>query len=213
MTGLMTPSPVFAVENLCEAFAQAEEAVCHRASVIPEAFREESMMTARIGKPADPPIVRPARRDRTIQEARHDVYQARGKFREPTACPRCGAVFHKGRWIWGNRPADAHESTCPACERINGHNPAGFVTLTGPFLAMHRGEILGLIHNEAAKAGAEHPLARLIAIEEKDETVSVSTTDVHLAQGIGDALRQAYQGRLTLRYSRDQQLIRVRWER
>jgi len=170
-------------------------------------------MAARVSKPATAPVVRVPRRDRTIQEARHDVYQARGKFREPTACPRCGAVFHKGRWSWGLRPAEAHEAICPACERIGDQNPAGILTLQGLFLTVHRDEILGLIHNEEAKAKTEHPLSRVMKVDQKDDTVEVTTTDMHLAQGIGEALRHAYQGTLALRYSRNQQLIRVRWTR
>ncbi|MDE3242970.1 MAG: ATPase, partial [Nitrospirota bacterium] len=62
-------------------------------------------------------------------------------------------------------------------------------------------------------AKAEHPLARVMKVAQKNSTVEVTTTDMHLAQGIGEALRHAYQGTLTLRYSRNQQLIRVRWER
>ncbi len=170
-------------------------------------------MAVRAGKSNGNPVVRVARRDRTIQEARHDVYQARGKFREPTACPRCGAVFHKGHWSWGIRPAKAHEAICPACERIGDQNPSGILTLRGPFLAAHRDEILGLIHNEEAKAKSEHPLSRVMKVDQKNSGVEVTTTDMHLAQGIGEALRHAYQGTLTLRYSRNQQLIRVRWER
>ena len=169
-------------------------------------------MAARVGKSNGNPVIRVARRDRTIQEARHDVYQVRGKFREPTVCPQCGAVFHKGRWTWGAKPAKAHETTCPACERINGHNPAGLLTWRGPFVNLHRDELLGLIRNEEAKAKAEHPLARLITVEETVDSVLVSTTDMHLAQGIGEALRHAHHGTLTLRYSKNQQLIRVRWE-
>jgi hypothetical protein len=33
-----------------------------------------------------------------------DPYQARQKLKEPTACPKCGAVYHHGRWQWGRRP-------------------------------------------------------------------------------------------------------------
>jgi len=41
----------------------------------------------------------------------------------------------------------------------------------------------------------------------------ISTTDTHLPQRIGEALHHAYQGELHLRYSKDQQFIRVLWVR
>jgi hypothetical protein len=41
-----------------------------------------------------------ARRDQTYQEDEHDTYNMQGKLTEPTVCPTCGAVFHKGRWTW-----------------------------------------------------------------------------------------------------------------
>ncbi len=153
------------------------------------------------------------RRDRTIQEARHDVYQERWKPREPTACPRCGAVFHKGRWNWGVPAAEAHRSLCPACERMQDHNPAGEVRVRGPFVRAHRDEILGLVHNEEARAKAEHPLSRLMRIVEDKGAVVVTTTDVHLPRRIGEALRHAYQGRLAIRYSKEQEYLRIAWVR
>ena len=43
---------------------------------------------------------RPVRRDKLIQERVHDTYKIWGKLPEPTECPDCGAVWHKGRWQW-----------------------------------------------------------------------------------------------------------------
>ncbi|MDP6980799.1 MAG: hypothetical protein QF570_19725 [Myxococcota bacterium] len=39
-----------------------------------------------------------SRRDRLIQEHRHDPYQARAKLKEPSVCSGCQAAFHNGRW-------------------------------------------------------------------------------------------------------------------
>lgn len=41
---------------------------------------------------------RPVRRDKLLQERVHDTYRTWGKLREPTLCPDCGAVYHKGHW-------------------------------------------------------------------------------------------------------------------
>src|SRR5262249_44830510 len=100
--------------------------------------------------------------DRKIEEVVHDPYHERYKPPEPAFCPRCGAIFHSGRWEWGEKAAGAHEHLCPACRRIREHYPAGYVTLSGSFRAQHAAEISGLISNEAAKAQAEHPLERII---------------------------------------------------
>lgn len=153
------------------------------------------------------------RRDRTIQQSRHDIYQPpKGKLPEPTECPGCGAFFHEGRWSWDKAPAESRRTLCPACRRVKAKNPAGYLKLRGPSIAAHRGEILSLIRNEAAKEGKEHPLSRIMGIEEgKKQEILVSTTDTHLPQRIGEALRHAFHGELTMRYSKDQQLVRAYW--
>ena len=52
-----------------------------------------------------------------------------------------------------------------------------------------------------------------MAIEKKPDGLLVSTTDSHLARGIGEALAGAYDGDLKVRYSKDENLVRVVWKR
>ena len=151
------------------------------------------------------------RHDGIFQERVHDAYKAKGKLPEPTVCPQCSAVFHEGRWQWRQVPADAHRQTCPACHRLHDHYPAGFVTLQGEFFHAHRDEIMHLVHNEEKRARAEHPLKRIMAVEEKDAATLVTTTDIHLARGIGEALHHAYQGELKYHYNPEENLLRVSW--
>lgn len=153
------------------------------------------------------------RRDRNVQEYQHDTYKLRGKLKEPTVCPACGASFQKGRWTWAPRPAGAHESLCPACHRIRDKYPKGLLTIAGPFLADHREEILGVVHNTEAKEKAEHPLSRIMAIEQQDGALVVSTTDTHLPRRIGEMLHRAYQGKFRVHYDEGEQFVRVKWER
>lgn len=155
----------------------------------------------------------PVSHDRPLLEQDIDAYQAKEKLPEPTTCPQCGAVFHKGRWQWGAAPNDAHREVCPACHRMNDHYPAGFVTLAGEFFKTHSEDILHLIRNLEQHQRAEHPLKRIMAIEPQDEAVLVTTTDIHLARGIGEALRHAYQGELELQYNAGEHLLRVHWSR
>lgn len=153
------------------------------------------------------------RRDRLLQEQTQDTYRIKGKLEEPTSCPQCGAVFSAGRWHAGAAPKDAHHHTCPACSRVNDNYPAGFVHLAGAFLGAHRDEIMSLVRNEEQRQRSEHPLKRIMAITEQDGAFLVTTTDVHLARGIGEAVHHAYQGELEFQYKPDEHLLRVQWER
>jgi hypothetical protein len=146
------------------------------------------------------------------KESVHDTYKLRGKLPEPTVCPQCGAVFHKGRWTWAARPAGAHEEACPACHRIRDHCPAGMIHLTGPGFDARKEEILRLVRNQEAEAKREHPLSRILSIDEDQGGTVVTTTDTHLPRRIGAALRRAHHGDLDLNYGQDPRLIRMTWK-
>ena len=126
-------------------------------------------------------------------------------------CPQCGAVFHEGRWHWAPRPDDAHEELCQACHRINDRYAAGELTITGNFVVHHKDEILHLARHQEEQEKAEHPLHRIMGIEERDGVVVVRTTDIHLPRRIGEALRHAYRGELDCRYGEEAYFIRVKW--
>lgn len=151
------------------------------------------------------------RHDGIFQEHVHDAYKSKVKPDEPTVCPQCNAVFHEGRWQWREVPADAHREICPACHRIHDHYPAGYLTLSGEFFKAHRDEIMHLIHNHEKHQRDEHPLKRIMDVEEKDDATLVTTTDIHLARGMGEALHHAYQGKLEFHYNPEQNLLRVTW--
>ncbi|MBI3480974.1 MAG: ATPase [Nitrosomonadales bacterium] len=151
------------------------------------------------------------RHDGIFQESVHDAYQAKGKPLEPAICTQCGAVFHAGRWQWRNPPENGHRTVCPACHRIHDHYPAGLLTLEGEFFHAHHDEIMRLVRNHEKHERTEHPLQRIMDVEEKDGASLVTTTDIHLARGIGVALHHAYQGELEFHYNPAQNLLRVNW--
>lgn len=155
----------------------------------------------------------PIRRDQRLLETVMDSYKSKGKLPEPAICADCGAVFHAGRWQWLDRPKDAHQTLCPACHRIQDHFPAGYVSLSGKFFPAHEQEILQLIRHRETHEKKEHPLQRIMAIEKTEHGTLVTTTDIHLARGIGEAVHYAYQGELELHYNPDQNLLRVNWSR
>ena len=153
------------------------------------------------------------RHDGIFQEREHDSYKISGKLPEPTVCTQCGAVFHNGRWQWAQAPENAHQAICPACHRIRDHYPAGFVTLKGEFFQSHRKEIMHLVHNHEEHERQEHPLKRIMNVEENKDSLLITTTGIHLARGIGEALHHAYQGKLEYHYNPEQNLLRVSWIR
>jgi len=153
------------------------------------------------------------RHDQLRPERVHDAYRTKGKLPEPTVCSDCGAVWHGGRWTWGAADAAAHKTRCPACQRIHDRFPAGYLTIEGDFYARHRDEILNLVKNREAAEKAEHPLERIMAIEDEDGTTTVTTTSAHVARRIADALHDAWKGTLDLHYNKAQDLFRARWRR
>jgi hypothetical protein len=141
-------------------------------------------------------------------ETRKDSYLAGAKFPDPAYCPRCSAAYVKGRWTWAKIAAGAPAHKCPACRRVEDRFPGGYLTLKGPFFATHRREILEIVAAREQRAKADHPLQRIIAIEEL-----VTTTDGHLARTIGVAIHEACKGELNLTFARDENMVRATWSR
>ncbi len=156
---------------------------------------------------------RSQRREQLQDDPRHDSYKTKGKLPDPTRCPECGAVFHKGRWTWSGALHGAHEQSCPACQRIRDGYPAGYVSLGGEYLAAHRDEILNIVRNCETEEKAGHPLQRIIAIRDEGGGVLVTTTDTHLARRIAEHVHDACKGSLSLQYNKEENLVRATWTR
>jgi hypothetical protein len=67
-----------------------------------------------------------------------------------------------------------------ASHRINDKYPAGELTLSGSFLKSHGQEIVRLARNTEALENREHPLQRIMGMEETPDGIVITTTDVHL---------------------------------
>ncbi len=153
------------------------------------------------------------RRDRLVQEKRHDTYKEDKKWPEPTVCTQCNGVYLEGRWTWYEPPVKANKVVCPACQRIADNYPAGHLELKGSFFKKHQEEMLNLIRNEEEQEKGEHPLERIMDITEEDENTLITTTGIHIARRIGEALARAYQGDLSFTYGDGEKTIRVFWSR
>lgn len=142
-----------------------------------------------------------------------DPYKRVRKLQEPTVCPQCGAVYHNARWQWAARSANAHEELCQACHRINDRYPAGVVTLTGPVVQQHKAEIMALARHQEQAEKEEHPLNRIMSIEEVPDGIVINTTDIHLPRRIGEAMKRAFHGELTMHFDERGYFVRVFWQR
>jgi len=154
------------------------------------------------------------RRDQLMQERIHDPYKARAKHAGPAICPRCKAVWDAGRWFWSSQSLDQAESAlCPACHRIDDKYPAGELHVSGQFALAHRQEILDLMRNCEAREGREHPLARIMTIEHREDELYVTTTDLHLPRVIANALERAFKRQAEFHYDLEGYYARIRWSR
>ena len=138
-----------------------------------------------------------------------------GKHPEIASCPRCSASYREGRWTWKAAPAGSYERVCPACERIAEGYPAGVLHVGGAFAAAHRDDLIGLVHNVEQRERADHPLKRVISIEDEGTGFVVQTTDAKLAAALGRALEKAYDGHLEhpSTTADRENLVRIRWTR
>lgn len=142
-----------------------------------------------------------------------DPYKLPLKLSEPSVCPDCGAVYHLGRWQWLLRPDAAEEVLCSACHRIADHFPAGFLHISTELTPNQRDQLLHLIKHHETKASTEHPMERIMEIDEKPGHILITTTSVHLARDLGMAIEDAFHGSLQLKYSKDETLLRAYWKR
>ena len=150
---------------------------------------------------------------RVLDDRRHDPYQAHGKYSEPTHCAACGAVFHEGRWQWSAAAPHSHAATCPACRRIQDRLPAGTLTLEGEYVRAHGSELLNVARHQGELERKEHPLHRIIAVDDAEGRIVITTTDVHLPRRIGEALKRAHDGTLDIAFGNDEYGVRVHWLR
>ena len=138
---------------------------------------------------------------------------------EPAVCGTCQAYYSKGHWSVEGPKADPFEKVtprvtiCPACEQINDGIPAGFVYLAGGFIDAHFEEIENLIRNEEKKLIQTNPLSRIMEMGKSKSGVTVKTTNEHLAQHLGRALKKAYGGNVRYDFSHENKLARVYWNR
>jgi hypothetical protein len=151
----------------------------------------------------------PRRWGRAQQDHIVDPYRWTRKPNEPAVCPQCGAVYQDGRWNWSARAVNAVEVICQACHRINDNYPAGIVRLGGARLADLKSEVIHLARHQEEAERAEHPLNRIMGIDEGTDQIVIHTTDIHLPRRIGEAIERAYKGDLRIHFDESGYFVRV----
>lgn len=165
------------------------------------------MSTKRAG-----PGPRQGKRARNVQPRHRDTYARRAKPRESVLCGGCGLVLSRGRWQWRARLShDLRPGLCPACERVRDRFPAGTLVLDAPFLE-RRAEVTGMIRNVEAVEREEHPLERVMALEERGDRLVVTTTGLHLARRLASRLSRAFHRKPNLRYLPGEAAVQVDWQ-
>ena len=147
-------------------------------------------------------------------------YYERRKYPEPTICPSCQLVYHKGHWTTNTLEARNTESRksinkelCPACRRISDRLPGGVLYLSGRYLAANGHEIMNIARNQEKQARVSRPLQRIMWMKRNGETLEIATTNFHLARRIGQAIHSAHDGTLDIKYSEGDRFVRVYWSR
>jgi hypothetical protein len=154
------------------------------------------------------------------EAGRHRTHRAP---KEPAVCASCSAVYSGRRWTTpeGERKQSepqnwkpARVTICPACVQTKDGAPSGYVYIEGAFLVDHLDEIERLLRNEAARAAEDNPLARIMVWQRQSPVkLLLTTTTEHLAQRLGHALEQAFDGKVEYDFSHENKLARVTWQR
>lgn len=153
-----------------------------------------------------------SRKDRLIHERIHDPYKSAQKPSGSSVCPVCNVVFKDGHWQWlESWPLDTPREMSQACRRIRDNYPAGLMIISGDFARTRQQEVLNLARNQERAECALHSPHRIIRIAEAPDSVTITTTDLHLPKHIGQALERAYKGWLDLRYDDNGCFVRVKW--
>jgi hypothetical protein len=130
------------------------------------------------------------------------------------------AVYDGQKWFYDDgeherlaRAGQAEVTLCPGHQRIEKKRIDGVVTLKGRFLKDHQAEALNLINNVADQQVHRNVAARVYNVSSSDSMITVQTTDTHLAERIGKEFEKAFNGNLAIQWPKDEEFVRVSWER
>jgi hypothetical protein len=81
------------------------------------------------------------------------------------------------------------------------------------FAREHKGEMIRLARHQEEAEKQEHPLNRIISIEEDPQEVVINTTDIHVPRRIAEAVKRAFHAEIEDNFEKDGYFVRVTWMR
>lgn len=154
---------------------------------------------------------------REYKEKFKDPYMDKSIYRDPTICPTCGLIFHEKRWIRDEELAhrlreegvEFYKKDCPACRKIKDNYPLGILEVNAEYVKIKVQELKNLIKNVVEEENIRNPLERIIKMNIDGSYLYVETTTEHLAKKIGNRIRKAFGGKMSVKFSEDQKLVRI----
>lgn len=151
------------------------------------------------------------------QSSRHEEQEYGPGRRGFVVCPSCAAVHTGKRWVASfvnvrNATSDktVRFRRCPACEMIFSKKFEGQVVLTHvPLVRM--ADVLARIAHMDKVARRQDPMDRIIHVRRSGHRVEVTTTENQLAVRIGKAVKSLLKGKLTIRWSKEEDIVRLLW--
>jgi NMD protein affecting ribosome stability and mRNA decay len=89
----------------------------------------------------------------------------------------------------------------------------GILYIGGGFFNDHRDEVISLMNNEVKRGLVHNPLDRIIATIDESDGLRIETTSENLAVHLGKVLYHAYGGEINYRFSDEQKMARIFWNR
>jgi hypothetical protein len=86
---------------------------------------------------------------------------------------------------------------------------AGIVTIRGSLAVRCKDEIIALARHAEAAEKPGHPMNRIAAIEQSEEGLVITTTDIHLPRRIGEAIKEACHARLDIQFNAEEYFVRI----
>lgn len=136
-------------------------------------------------------------------------------------CPECQALSREKRWYFDKdetkkllkTPELLDNTLCPGCAGIRSKLIGGFMELKGEWDETQKQDLLNLIRRVADSSQKRNPSHRLIKLEDRQDMVYVETTTNRLAENMGREIHKAFHGELTMQWPKEDQVVRVYYER
>ena len=128
------------------------------------------------------------------------------KFKEPTICDKCGAIYLRKTWrrdhhLSRETMSRAAWAVCPSCRQVARGEHFGRVLMTGEAVREHLDAITRRVTNVSRRAAVTQPERKLVAMRWQGDAYEVLTTSQKLAHRIAHELEKAFGGRVAYSWS------------